>query len=201
MFIGKYNKSVILTYIGLVSSIIGIFSATNSKIKYAIICLLISGICDLFDGKIARMCNRNKEEKEFGVQIDSLVDLISFAVLPTIIFYNMGFNNYLNITIYVVYVLCAVIRLAYFNVVTADINKSITYYSGLPVTTTAFIYPLLWLVIETLNFQNKNIIYSVIMLLTALLFIINFKIKKTTGKSYIWFTILVVLTVILIILK
>lgn len=78
MIIGKWNKSVILTYIGLIFSVLGIFicSTKENSINIAMCCLIISGICDLFDGFIARKCKRTEEEKKFGVQLDSLVDVI-----------------------------------------------------------------------------------------------------------------------------
>lgn len=58
--IGKWNKSVILTYLSLSISIIGIILVLNNiKLKYAIICLIISGVCDMFDGTVARRIERN----------------------------------------------------------------------------------------------------------------------------------------------
>ena len=64
MIIGKYNKSVILTYVGVTLSIIGIMFTMNQKIDYAMICLIFAGICDLFDGKIAKMCKRTRRGKK-----------------------------------------------------------------------------------------------------------------------------------------
>ena len=62
MFIGVWNKSVILTYIGLFFSVIGMYLAfTNENILYAFSCLMVSGVCDLFDGKVARMCKRTEK--------------------------------------------------------------------------------------------------------------------------------------------
>ena len=52
--IGFYNYSVILTYIGLVSSVFGITQVFENHMSIAFLCLLLSGICDLFDGKISR---------------------------------------------------------------------------------------------------------------------------------------------------
>uniref|UniRef100_UPI0040270D61 CDP-alcohol phosphatidyltransferase family protein n=1 Tax=Ruminococcus bicirculans (ex Wegman et al. 2014) TaxID=1160721 RepID=UPI0040270D61 len=51
--IGFYNYSVILTYIGLVSSVFGITQVFENHISIALLCLVLSGICDIFDGKIA----------------------------------------------------------------------------------------------------------------------------------------------------
>ena len=64
MFIGKWNKSVILTYLGMAVAVAGIFlSFTGIDVKYAFVCLMVAGICDLFDGAVARKCKRTEEEK------------------------------------------------------------------------------------------------------------------------------------------
>ena len=96
--IGFYNYSVILTYIGLASSVFGITQVFEGHESIAFLCLLLSGICDLFDGKIARsMKNRTDHEKVFGIQIDSLCDLVCFGVFPAVIGYHYGFNNGLGL--------------------------------------------------------------------------------------------------------
>ena len=69
--IGFYNYSVILTYIGLVSSVFGITQVFENQMSIAFLCLLISGICDLFDGKIARKHNL---VTTFGKFLDPLAD-------------------------------------------------------------------------------------------------------------------------------
>ena len=76
MIIGYYNKSVILTFVGILISIFGMLNVANTDI--ALTCLILAGICDLFDGVVARKCKRTDKEKAFGVQIDSLADVISF---------------------------------------------------------------------------------------------------------------------------
>ena len=80
MFIGKYNKPVWLTYLSLTSAVIGIFCSIKSKILIAFICLILSGVCDMYDGKVARSCKRTKMEKQYGVEIDSLSDIIAFVM-------------------------------------------------------------------------------------------------------------------------
>ena len=62
--IGFYDYTVILTYISFASSISGIFLATRGHFNWAIFCLAFSGLCDMFDGKIARTKkNRTEDEK------------------------------------------------------------------------------------------------------------------------------------------
>ena len=89
-FLGYYNKSVILTYAGAAAAVAGMGLACSGKIKAAVLCLIFCGVADLFDGMIARRCKRTDEEKEFGIQIDSLTDMASFALFPPVISYAVG---------------------------------------------------------------------------------------------------------------
>ena len=83
-FIGVYDYTVILTYISLISAIFGMTQAIHGDYKAAIFCLALSGICDAFDGRIARTKkDRTEEEKAFGIQLDSLCDVICFGVFPS----------------------------------------------------------------------------------------------------------------------
>ena len=73
MFLGFYDYTVVLTYISLGISVLGITMALEGNFRMAIFCLALSGLCDMFDGKIARTKkNRTEDEKKFGIQIDSL---------------------------------------------------------------------------------------------------------------------------------
>ena len=72
MFISYWNKSVILTYLSALFSILGItlLFYSNIDFKYSMCCLMAAGVLDMFDGTIARMCKRTEKEKYFGVQLD-----------------------------------------------------------------------------------------------------------------------------------
>ena len=84
--IGYYNYTVWLTYLGMISGVSGLWMAATDKPLFAVLCLLFSGFCDLFDGKVARTKkNRSDEERRYGIEIDSLSDLICFGVLPAAI--------------------------------------------------------------------------------------------------------------------
>ena len=85
LFFGVYNPSIILTYIGVFSALIGIFCVMNDRattMLVPVIALLLSGVCDMFDGPVARKCKRTDIEKEFGVQLDSLADTIALWSIP-----------------------------------------------------------------------------------------------------------------------
>ena len=94
MFLGIYDYTVILTYISLGISVFGITRALEGDFKVAIFCLALSGLCDMFDGKIARTKkNRTDDEKNFGIQIDSLCDVVCFGIFPVMICYCLGVNT------------------------------------------------------------------------------------------------------------
>ena len=182
-FIGFYNYTVILTYISVISAIVGILQSSQRNFDGAILCLILSGICDAFDGMVARTKkNRTEEEKMFGIQIDSLCDVISFGVFPAILCFYLGLNGILGKILIICYCLCAVIRLGFFNViegkrqqVETGCNKA---YRGLPVTSISMILPFLYL---CRNFLSEFVfvgLLHIVIGLTAFLFILDFKVKK-----------------------
>lgn len=119
--IGFYDYTVVVTYISLVSSILGMFCAIDGRLTLAVSCLAFSGLCDMFDGKIARTKkNRTDDEKSFGIQIDSLCDIVCFGIFPIILGYKLGMCKAYSIAILAFYGMAGVIRLAYFN----DLSES-----------------------------------------------------------------------------
>ncbi len=187
-FIGFYNYSVILTYIGLASSVFGMTQVFEGRHSLAFMCLILSGICDLFDGKIARsMKNRTAREKVFGIQIDSLCDLVCFGVFPAVIGYSYGANGGLGVIAAIMIVLGAVIRLGYFNVMEEERQRESTEnrkeYQGLPVTTVAIIFPLLYLGRQNIPFDFFPYVFQGFMILISILFISNINVKKLSLKG------------------
>ena len=202
--IGVYDYTIVLTYLSLISGVVGIIISVTGvgHPDIGIFFLMVSGIFDAFDGRVARTKkDRSDFEKEFGVQIDSLTDLVCFGVLPAVIglgqlrrngiFTELATrksyegNFYLLIlllTITVFYVLAAMIRLAYFNA-TEDMRAEEsrktgkTYYIGLPVTSAALIFPLV-MAAHFYSSLDLTIPYFVVMLITAILFVLNVRIKK-----------------------
>lgn len=200
--IGFYNYSVILTYAGLASAIFGITQVLQGNFRLALICLMISGLCDMFDGKVARSMERTEEEKRFGIQIDSLCDLVCFGIFPAIIGYSAGMKSPVGVGILIVYILAALIRLAFFNVMeekrqeeTEDIRH---YYRGMPVTMAALIFPIVYAVKNVLGMPFL-LIYEIVMLITSFLFIFDFKVKKAGTKAMICMTVLGLIILILLI--
>lgn len=208
MFIGVYNASVVLTYLSLAFSVVGMWHAFMGSIPSAVMCLIISGVCDMFDGTVARACKRTEEQKKFGIQIDSLVDTVCFGVFPIVLGICMGFTEKLHVLVYILYGLGAVIRLAYFNVKAEEKKailkkgkeeKRISFYTGLPVTSAAVIIPFTYN-ISIFGYDNIFLkAYPLVMFATALLFVLNFKLKKPTGIWYVIFSILAAIEIAIVI--
>ena len=147
--VGYWGYTVYLTYLSLISAVLGVgFAVVDHNAFAAAVCLLVSGFLDLFDGKVARTKkNRTDREKKFGMQIDSLADLVAFGVLPAAIGFAIGVDHWWQWLVLALFVLCGLVRLAYFNVLEderqATEGGANTGFIGLPITTSALIFPLI----------------------------------------------------------
>ena len=204
MFIIKLHKSVLITYLGVIFGVISMYFAFSkmafaevSYLRYSLIFLILAGVCDMFDGKVARMCKRTEEEKEFGIQIDSLADTVNFVVLPVLIMLSLGMYSIIDIIIYAIFILCGISRLGFFNI-NATSDTPVKYYSGLPVTTTAIIYPVLGMLRGIVPENIFETIYISAKLLTAFLFVFKFKVPKFKGWFYVVVPILALIGIILL---
>lgn len=179
--IGYYNYTVILTYIGMISGFVGITAIGNGELKTSLICLMVAAFCDMFDGKVASTMKRTPQEKRFGVQIDSLSDLICFGVLPALIILHCTEKSLIHVIISATYVLCALIRLAWFNVDEEERQNhesgSREVYLGLPVTTAAALIPF-YIGLSGMMNLPLGTISSIVLLAIAVAFISPIKMKK-----------------------
>lgn len=135
----------------------------------------------MFDGSIAATKKRDIYEKHFGIQIDSLSDLICFGVLPAVLFYCMNRGHGIPLFIGSVYVLCALIRLAYFNVDEAARQShevsSRMVYQGMPVTLAALIIPVVYLTGNLMRVSTARL-YGIAMIGMSIAFLLPFRIRK-----------------------
>lgn len=187
--LGYYNRSVILTYVGLLSAVVGCRFALIGQELSAVGCLLFCGVCDLFDGPIARSTRRSEEEKVFGIQIDSLCDLVSFGVLPAMILLAINMSP-VHTAVAVLFVLAAVIRLGYFNVhehirqQTSCEDKCAS--RGLPVTFAAWIIPSVFVFRPCIGFKWFPTILLGVMLAVAILFVVDFQLRKPKRRYLLY---------------
>ncbi len=117
-----------LTLGNLFFGIFAIVAASRQQFTQAGWYVVLGGICDAFDGRVARATN---SEGRFGEELDSLVDAITFGLAPAMIMYFAVLNREGWDWFFVfIFTACAVLRLARFNVEQAGTNKS--YFQGLP---------------------------------------------------------------------
>ncbi|HPF30129.1 MAG TPA: CDP-alcohol phosphatidyltransferase family protein [Lachnospiraceae bacterium] len=196
--IGEFNRSVLLTYLGACCSVIGMGLCMLGSLKYAVVCMIVAGICDLFDGVIARKCKRGEAAQQFGIQIDSLTDMISFVAFPVVMGMRMmqtlGWGAWIVLSLYT---LAGIIRLAWYNVHTAS-EQSVHYFAGLPVTYIALILPVCYLFWGYMSEPAFGVMTGGVFLVVALLFVLKVKICKPRG---IWYAVFGLLAVALIVLS
>ena len=217
--IGFYDYTVILTYMSLISAVVGIGMASCGHPVLATFFLMFCGMCDMFDGKVARSKkNRTQDEKSFGIQIDSLVDVVAFGVLPAMMTIELCDHRWYAYMVSAFFVLAGVIRLAYYNVTeelrqhqTDEVRKS---YCGLPITTSSLIFPFFFclvalyctchdsisLFLQLFQRNGFRIGLCAITGLTGLAFITPFKIRKPQSRELWMFLIFgAVMAVVLLI--
>lgn len=196
---GYYGYWVVLTYLSVGLSFFGMFFALrgNDYITHAIVCLMLAGVCDTFDGKVASTKKRDTRQKNYGIQIDAMADLISFGVFPAVIGLALWLNNdntfgWFGAVIAAVFALAALIRLAHFNVNELESqskNECRKSFEGLPSTTAALIIPLVFSVCNILVYNGINapfyFVYGITLIVIAMLFVLRFPFPKPRGKTMI----------------
>ncbi len=120
-----------LTILSLVFGFVSIIFSLESHFTFSCWAIILSVIFDGLDGQIARM---NPVPSEFGKELDSLVDVISFGIAPSIlgyIFIYQDFYFWATLALFI-YLLCSVMRLAKYNITPKE--KMANYFYGLPTT-------------------------------------------------------------------
>lgn len=165
----------------------------------AMVGLIIAGICDLFDGYIARQEALSQEEQAFGAQLDSLNDVVSFGILPLMIL-DKWIDNTWFFPVFAIYLIAVLFRLAYFHVHGTHVDpedQEQQYYTGLPVTYAALILPLLCLLALIMPSMLQKLYLSLLCLGLSAAYVMPFPIPKPSGKAYLIFPLLALITALL----
>ena len=164
-----------LTIIGVCIGLSSIKFALDQNYGLSIIALLIAGILDTLDGRIARLI---KGTSKVGKELDSLTDVVSFGVAPAFIMYFWTLNELgkLGWLIVLVYVVCCALRLARFNIMTHDdeLLWKQNFFEGVPSPGAAglVMLPLVLYKLEIYNFdQYRLLVVSTIFIITSILMI------------------------------
>lgn len=164
----------IFTFINLSCGVISILSIMNSDYVIACVFILLAGLVDRYDGRIARFLNVSSD---LGKELDSLADLVSFGVAPSLLTYilfdfeNFGPNGLFGLILLLLFPICGAYRLARFNAVQFDGS-----FTGVPITIVGCFIALCNLL--TLNKFIPKIIPIFLILLGSYLMISKIRLKK-----------------------
>ena len=129
----RYILPNILTLIGVCLGISSIKFSLDQNYSLAVIFLLFAALLDALDGRVARLI---KGTSEFGKELDSLTDFVSFGIAPALILFFWELNNYgkLGWAITLIYSVCCVLRLARFNLTKIEETQSWknNFFEGIP---------------------------------------------------------------------
>lgn len=159
----------IITVISLVLGFSSIFLSINLKYCWASWFILASVLCDIIDGKIARL---SATSSEFGKEFDSLVDIVSFGVAAGVLIYMYAFFkdafNLQDMLVVCLYLTCGVFRLAKFNVYSRKRLYN-NYFKGLPITASGAFFASFILVVQRFNVDIRPEVWWLLLLLFSLL--------------------------------
>jgi len=169
-----FNLANLITFANVSLGVIALYFVTKEQFLIAIILAWIAGALDIADGKVARKYNLSTE---FGVQLDSFADFLSFVIMPAFLLYyslNLsGFSAFIIGLIFVFYIISGLRRLVNFNLNTnaGEVSK---YFTGIPTPLGAILLWVLYLLSHSFGLINSWLVA----IFTALIAIgLNSKIK------------------------
>ncbi|NPA61382.1 MAG: phosphatidylserine synthase [Epsilonproteobacteria bacterium] len=163
----RFNLANLITFGNIASGVVAIHFILNGEYLIAIVLAWIAGGLDILDGKVAR---RFKLSTEFGVQLDSYADFISFVVMPSFLLYyaiTEGASDFTKIivgVIFLIYIISGLRRLIEFNI-KVEVGEAEKYFTGVPTPLGAI---LLWLLYLTFSYNlipNPYIISTLVLLI------------------------------------
>ena len=190
MIIGAYNPACLVSLWGLVAAIGAITLAAAGRIEFALSCLVLAGLADLFDGLVARRLQRSDYEKEFGVQLDTVVDVVSFVLAPFAVAFGAGLRSPAALGAMALFAVAGAVRLAHFNTLSAQGADQSTHHRGLPVTYTALIFPVLFILRDAVPEAAFKVVLGVAFPLIAVAFVMDRPVRKPRGVFYVLFPVL-----------
>lgn len=164
----KSQAANILTIMNLSFGVCALLGVLRGEYQLSLLLIFIAALSDRFDGLVARKLNI---ESEFGKQLDSMCDIVSFGVAPALLIYQMVLFEYgaPGILFAIIYIVCGAIRLSKFN-----ITENNGYFTGLPITVAGIILTFSTLLVSVL----PSYIFMYILIALALMMIGTFKLKK-----------------------
>jgi len=173
----RFNIANIVTYLNVALGVIAIYFIVKGDFFTAIILVWIAGACDILDGKLAR---KYKLSTEFGIQLDSFADFLSFVVMPPfLLFYAMkssmtsSFEELLVGLVFIVYIISGLRRLIEFNLKVEE-GEVAKYFEGVPTPLGAI---LLWVLYLLFSYEILSSLVVISLLVLVISWSMNSKLK------------------------
>ncbi len=171
-----FNLANLFTFVNITAGLMATYFITQNNFFVAIILAWVGGAFDIFDGKIAR---KYKLSNEFGIQLDSFADFLSFVLVPVFLIFQAVYATSLHgmwlivaSIVSIVYVISGLRRLISFNI-NADAGEVANYFTGVPTPLGAI---LLWLVYLANTYELLSA-FGVIVLMVLIGWSLNSKLK------------------------
>lgn len=198
---GVYLLPNLLTTAGLFSGFYAVVSSMNGHFMSAAVAIFIAMIFDGLDGRVARMTNT---QSDFGAEYDSMADMLSFGIAPSIVVYNWALSSFgkFGWLAAFIYVACAALRLARFNTQLEVADKR--FFQGLASPAAAgVIASLVWVGTEyNIDRQSYGFIMGLMTILSGLLMVSNFKyhsFKEIKWKEKVNFVVMIAILLVFVI--
>lgn len=166
MPLGAYIVPNLFTTANLFSGFFGIVSSINGHFHAAALAVIVSCVFDILDGKVARL---TRATSRFGVEYDSLADLVAFGVGPGLLVYLYGLRDFgrLGWLAAFVFVACGALRLARFNVQVEVTSKK--YFTGLPIPGAATMVAFTVLFLQSWGPISPTVVNPALLIMTYLM--------------------------------
>ncbi|SKA66651.1 CDP-diacylglycerol--serine O-phosphatidyltransferase [Desulfobaculum bizertense] len=179
---GVYVLPNLFTTASLFAGFMGMMWAFEGRFEMCGIAILLSGLCDGLDGKVARLTGTSSD---FGVQYDSLADLVAFGVTPAILTYQWLLHDYgrLGLMASFLIIACGALRLARFNVAAPTASKK--YFIGLPIPAQACTFATLVLFAPYIPAEMQRFLPGFVLVLTYVLsYLMVSRVRYISFKEY-----------------
>jgi len=170
-----FNLANLVTFANISAGLIAMYFIQQGNFFVAIVLAWIAGAFDIIDGKIARKYNLSCE---FGIQIDSFADFISFVVMPSfLLFYALqkgsGFETAVAGAVFIYYIISGLRRLIEFNIQSEE-GEVAKYFVGVPTPLGAI---LLWVLYLVYSYGFVTNMYMILLLVSLIAYLLNSKVK------------------------
>lgn len=163
---GVFIVPATITSLGLLAGFYALVSAINDHFELAAVMIAVAFVCDGLDGRVARI---SRTQTQFGIEYDSLSDVVAFGVAPAALVYSWALRplGVWGVVASALFVVCAALRLARFNVQAGMTDKR--RFVGLPVPGAAVVIAAVVLAYSYFEFDSPRTLCAVMAMLTVAL--------------------------------